>query len=53
MKLTKYSCPYCGKVLAIGELNGRIKCKRCGKVIALTTEYVRVQPTGNATAIAR
>lgn len=53
MKLTKYNCPYCGKVLAIGEISGIIKCKKCGKVIALTTEYVRVQPTGNATAIAR
>jgi ribosomal protein L37AE/L43A len=44
--LTKYNCPYCGKVLAIGEISGIIKCKRCGKVIALTAEQnnVRVQP---------
>jgi len=50
--MRKYNCPYCGKVLAIGEIFGIIKCKRCGKVITLT-EYVRVQPTRNTTASAR
>lgn len=41
----KYRCPYCGKVLAVGEICGKIKCKRCGKVTTLTEEYARVQPT--------
>lgn len=41
----KYSCPYCGKVLAVGALYGKIKCKRCGKVSTVRDEYLRVQPT--------
>jgi len=55
VKLTKYSCPYCGKVLAVGELYGKIKCKKCGKVITLTAtnEYPRVQPVCDARASAR
>jgi ribosomal protein L37AE/L43A len=49
----KYTCPYCGKVIAVGEIFGIIKCKRCGKVTTLTGEYSRVKPTGNATTSAR
>jgi len=30
---TMYRCPYCKRVLAIGELFGIIKCKKCGKVL--------------------
>lgn len=47
----KYVCPYCGKVLAVGEISGIIKCKKCGKLTKV--EYTRVQPTGGATPIAR
>jgi ribosomal protein L37AE/L43A len=50
VKLAKYTCPHCGKVLCIGQLSGIIKCKRCGKLTKLDT--VRVKPAGGATSIA-
>ncbi len=32
MKLAKISCPYCGKVVCVGDIAGLLKCKHCGKV---------------------
>ena len=30
-----YRCPACNKIMAVGLLRGRIKCKRCGAVCDL------------------
>jgi ribosomal protein L37AE/L43A len=30
-----YVCPHCNKILAIGNLQGVIKCKKCGEFIEL------------------
>lgn len=49
MQLKKYTCPYCGKVLAVGNIYGIIKCKRCGKLANIE----RVQPTEGATSSVR
>lgn len=35
MKFEKYTCPHCGKVLAVGQLSGVIKCKACGRPVQL------------------
>lgn len=31
----KYVCPYCGRVLAVGEIYGTIVCKRCKQLVEL------------------
>jgi phage FluMu protein Com len=32
MKLEMYRCNYCGKVLLVGLIYGKIKCKKCGRI---------------------
>lgn len=40
MRFVKYNCCHCGKVLAVGQLNGIIKCKKCGRPVQLPAKEI-------------